>query len=149
MKYFTHMRAGVSGATLLIVLVMLVVLTLFGISMIRLSSTNLRIVGNMQARALVEASAQRAIDQTISSIASFNSPSASVTVTQPAGMTVTVAPRVCLGAETAYGYSAAVALSPEDTVWEVTATVSDSITGANTVYRQGVKIRMLAGNCPS
>jgi hypothetical protein len=35
-----------------------------------------------------------------------------------------------------------------DNVWEVVATVTDSLTGAKAVYHQGVKIRMLSGNCP-
>lgn len=55
------------GATLFIALIMLVVLTLFAVTAINLSNTNLRIAGNMQARAEVEAAAQQAIEQVISS----------------------------------------------------------------------------------
>lgn len=55
------------GATLFIALIMLVVLTLFAVTAINLSNTNLRIAGNMQAKAEVEAAAQQAIEQVVSS----------------------------------------------------------------------------------
>lgn len=55
------------GATLFIALIMLVVLTLFAVTAINLSNTNLRIAGNMQARAEAEAAAQQAIEQVLSS----------------------------------------------------------------------------------
>lgn len=55
------------GATLIIGLVMLVVLTLLVISAIRSSNTNLRIVGNMQMQEEVFTAAQQATEQVISS----------------------------------------------------------------------------------
>ena len=55
------------GATLIIGLVMLVVLTLLVISAIRSSNTNLRIVGNMQMQEEVSNAAQQATEQVISS----------------------------------------------------------------------------------
>lgn len=54
------------GATLLVALVMLVVLTLLVLSAIRSSGTNLRIAGNMQMQGEVTAAAQQAIEQVIS-----------------------------------------------------------------------------------
>ncbi len=60
------------GATLLVVLVMLVMITLFVLSMIRLSNTNLRVVGNMQSQRALESGAQQAIEEKIGSIAFFN-----------------------------------------------------------------------------
>lgn len=65
---------GQRGATLLISLIMLVVLTLFAISAINLSTTNLSIVGNMQARMEVEAAGKQAIEQVLSSAANFLTP---------------------------------------------------------------------------
>jgi Tfp pilus assembly protein PilX len=62
------------GATLLISLVMLVLLTLFAISAINLSSTNLSIVGNMQARMEAQAAGMQAIEQVMSSAANFLTP---------------------------------------------------------------------------
>jgi type II secretory pathway pseudopilin PulG len=54
------------GATLIVALIMLVVLTLLSISAIRSSSTNLRIAGNMQMVGEATAAAQQAIETIIS-----------------------------------------------------------------------------------
>jgi Tfp pilus assembly protein PilX len=54
------------GATLIVALIMLVVLTLLSISAIRSSSINLRIAGNMQMVGEATASAQQAIETIIS-----------------------------------------------------------------------------------
>jgi Tfp pilus assembly protein PilX len=139
------------GATLLVVLIMLVVLTLFAVQAINLSTINARVVGNMQQRVVAESVAQTAIETTLNSINNFGytGRSASVSVTAPTGLTVTVGNRVCINAQAASGYSAAVALVPEDTFWDVPVSVTDSITGSATTMHQGVKIRMLAGNCPA
>ena len=137
------------GATLLISLIMLVLLTLFVVSAINISNTNMKIVGNVASRKSAENTAQLAIEQVLNSMTAFSSPSAAVTVTAPTGMTATVGNRVCLRADAASGYSAAVALAPEDTYRDVPVTVTDSIAGTKTVMHQGVKIRMLAGKCPS
>jgi hypothetical protein len=55
-------RGKQSGMVLIVTLAMLVVLTLFVISMIRLGNTNAAIVGNMQAQKGVEGEAQQAIE---------------------------------------------------------------------------------------
>lgn len=55
-----------NGATLFIALIMLVVLTLFAVTAINLSNTNLRIAGNMQAKSEAEAAAQQVIEQVLS-----------------------------------------------------------------------------------
>lgn len=54
------------GATLIVALIMLVVLTLLSISAIRSSSINLRIAGNMQMVGEATAAAQQAIETIIS-----------------------------------------------------------------------------------
>lgn len=54
------------GATLVVGLVMLVVLTLLVVSAIRSSNINMRISGNMQAQEETSAAAQQAIEQVIS-----------------------------------------------------------------------------------
>ncbi len=64
-KNSLHHREG--GATLVVVLVFLVLLALLAINAFLGSTTNLRIVGNMQARSEGEAAAQVAIEQAISS----------------------------------------------------------------------------------
>src|SRR5262245_8894709 len=54
------------GTTLVIALIMLVLLTLFAVSSFNTAKTNLRVVGNMQARAEALNTAQDAIEKTIS-----------------------------------------------------------------------------------
>src|SRR2546426_10145880 len=76
------------GATLLVVLVMLVVITLLGIASIRISGSNLLVVGNMQSRKFVENYGLQAIEQVLNSIAPFNAPTSAVGVAAPAGPTV-------------------------------------------------------------
>ena len=56
-----------SGATLLVTLIMLIMLTLFAVSAMNTSTTNLQVVGNMQARSEALESARSAVEQTISS----------------------------------------------------------------------------------
>lgn len=68
------------GATLLVALVMLVVLTLLVLSAIRSSNTNLRIAGNMQMTGEAAAAAQQAIEQIISSNFTANPASSVMTV---------------------------------------------------------------------
>jgi len=55
------------GATLLVALIMLVLLTLFAISAFNTGTSNLRVVGNMQARSEALNVAQQAIETVISS----------------------------------------------------------------------------------
>jgi len=155
------------GMSLLIVLIMLVVLTLFALSAINLSTGNLKVVGNMQARQVNEALGLQAIEAVINSVNAFTTPASAVTIVPgngtvsststtstettintSTGYTVKVDTRTCLYAAAATGYSAIVAVAPEDTHWDFGVTVTDNATGAKSVMHQGVKIRMLAGNCP-
>lgn len=55
-----------TGATLLVALVMLVVLTLFAITAINFTNVNTKIVGNQQFKKEAETAAQQAIEQIIS-----------------------------------------------------------------------------------
>jgi hypothetical protein len=59
-------RVSQHGAVLLVSLILLVLLTIFVLSAILMSNTNLRIVGNTQARTEAMAAAQQAIEQVIS-----------------------------------------------------------------------------------
>lgn len=141
------------GATLLVSLIMLVVLTLFAVAGFNLSSVNLKIAGNFQQQKAMEAAAQEAIEQVLSSSASFGGAKQdisvfpyTVTVTGPAGGTT--GPK-CNYAVTAKGYTKKLGeLTPEDTDWELRASVTDAISGARAVIVQGVRMRLLSGNCP-
>ena len=143
-----HAARREAGATLVVVLVMLAVLTLFAVAVINLSSLNAKAVGNMQQRKNADIVAQGAIEQVLSTSANFYTPTGAITIPAPSGMTIAVSNRVCLGATPATGYSLAQQLVPEDDYWDFQVTVTDNVTGANTVVHQGAKIRMLANNCP-
>nr|WP_305793002.1 hypothetical protein [Sedimenticola hydrogenitrophicus] len=127
-------------------LVMLTVLTLLAVTAINDTTIDLKIVGNMQAQMRVEEAVQQGIEEMISSSASFETP-ASDTDTY-SGQSVTVAQPVCLGEKPAPGFSALWSIAPQKTEWEVSATATDSVTGARTTLHQGVRLLMVAGSCP-
>lgn len=135
------------GATLIVSLIMLVVLTLFAVSAINLSNTNLKIVGNMQAQKMMEMAAQDAVEQMLSS-PTFYGLTAVAQNFSVSGFNVAVAAPLCLFSVPATGYSATSGISPEDNDWELVASVTDNLTGAAMALHQGVRVRMLAGNCP-
>jgi len=161
------------GMVLIVTLAMLVVLTLFVITMIRLGNTNAAIVGNMQAQKGVEAEAQQAIEMAVNKYSFFDdaiqetntwaaSTTAYVTYTTvytnytPAGATAQPATQSdtiqvyrpqCLFFEPTTGYSALSGIAPQDTYWDIGVTASDSRTGASSEIHQGLQMRLPAGNC--
>lgn len=135
------------GASLIVSLIMLVVMTLFAITAINLSGLNLKIVGNMQAQKAMEMAAQDAIERMLSSPSYYSLTPAAQSFTI-SGMNVSVAAPTCLRSTPATGYSATSGISPEDNDWEFVVTVSDGFTGGTMTVHQGVRTRMLAGNCP-
>jgi Tfp pilus assembly protein PilX len=150
-----------SGATLLVSLIMLVVLTLFAVTMFNLSSVNLKIVGNFQQQRLTEAAVQQAIEQVMSTVTFFNATPAAICM--PSGNAPSGTPLACASSAdvlidkpkcnyttAAKGYTKKVGeLTPEDTNWDVRASFTDPVTKASVAIVQGVAVRMLAGNCPS
>lgn len=140
---------GQRGATLIIALILLVVLTLFGISAISTGVVNLRIARNTQVTTEAQNAAQRVIDTQISSLATFTTPTASTANVDATGAgttySVAFAQPDCLYIRAAPGYSYALAgIAPKDTTWRVVATASDSTggTGAGVRVTQGVKVRL-------
>lgn len=84
------------GTTLVITLIMLVLLTLFAVSAVTLSSSTASIVGNMQAKKTTHAIAQRVVDQVISEGLFGDKRAVPVTPSwTPAGMTIEVTARYC------------------------------------------------------
>ena len=134
------------GAVLFVTLIMLVMLTLFVVSSVNMSSADLRIVGNRQSKMAMSYSAQQAIEQVISSSAGFESP-APQTITVN-GIPVSVTAPACLGASPAIGYSAVSSITLYDVNWSLTATATDPITGASVTVTQGVRSRLPANYCP-
>jgi len=146
MKYLTLYHRQ-TGATLIVALIMLVLMSILAVSAINISTINLKIVGNMQAQKAIDAAAQDAIEQVISNYSAFVSPAATVIPTTLGNVQVSQA--VCVSSNVAKGYTVVVSgVIPQDNIWEVSASITDPVTGANTVLHQGVAIRMPAGNCP-
>jgi len=150
------------GATLLVTLIMLVVLTMFAVTGFNLSSVNLKIVGNFQQQKANESVVQQAIEQLMSTVTAFNpTPAASDICVNGTGSTaaacsasggyfVHIDKPACNYTTTAKGYTKKVGeLTPEDTNWEVRASYTDSLTKASSALVQGIAVRMLAGNCPA
>jgi len=144
-------RKRQTGATLIVSLMMLVILTLFAMSAINSSSVNLQIIGNMQILKKVEDAAQNAIEQAISSISTINAaianPNAAASSVTENGVNVSVSTPQCTGSAPATDYSALSKIVPEDSVWELSAAASDPNSGAAVVIHQGVKVRLTAGSC--
>lgn len=159
--------SGQRGMTLIISMVMLVILTLFVVSGIRIANINLRITANYQWQKEMEALTDSAIEQLVSASTSFDNaaiqagtavdqiicangvvgaPGSCATGNAQIGTMIT--PR-CMSSKVATGYSKKIdALSPDDNEWLIKATATDSVSGAKVTVYRGVTVRMLANNCP-
>jgi Tfp pilus assembly protein PilX len=143
-----NLRLHQTGATLITALFFLMIMTLFAVSSINMSTVNFRIIANMQAQKQMDAAVQDAIEQTMSTMNQFSLTPAASTVSTSMGVVDVSAPD-CIDSQVATGYSAVVEnIIPEDNTWEFSATLTDAVTGAVSTIHQGVEIRMLAGNCP-
>jgi type II secretory pathway component PulK len=145
------------GITLVVSLVLLVVLTLLVMSMLATSNTNLRVVGNMQAQRQVEAIAQKVIEDRITSYNYFRDAInnrgdwaagvTSISFVENAYRVTLLRPQ-CTYSTPEEGTSALNALVPEQTTWNVRAIVTDPLTDGRADVTQGVRMRLLANNCP-
>lgn len=136
------------GSVLFISLILLVAMTMIAVASARVSTTQLRLVGNVQSAQMVESVAQLGIEEVVGRIDAFSDPTQTVALSSlPAGISVTVSDRRCLNSVPASGFSAVMSMAPEDTLWEVDVQATDSFTGANATVTQGVRVRMLAGSC--
>lgn len=135
------------GISLLVTLVMLVVMTLLVVSAIRAGNANLKTTANLQVRQEAIHAAQSAIEQTLSNMSNFSTPTArTINVSVDGGSTVyqvNVAAPTCLFSVPVGGYSIEFAASaPNDTFWDLRATTTDPATGAKATVHQGAKIRV-------
>jgi len=156
------------GVTLLVTLVMLVVLTLFAVSAMRLSNVNLKITGNFQWQKEMEMLTDSAIEQIVSSASNFEDSTvqagtaiaydicADGTVTASTGCSLlnakigTVSAPRCTASAPAKGYTIKVGeLTPDDNDWVLKAEATDSVTGAKITISRGITVRMLSGSCPT
>lgn len=149
------LRAQQRGVVLFIGLIMLIVMTLLAVSGIRMSTTNLKVVGNMQAHAEAINAAQQAIDNIMASVNNFYTPTAAnfnvdINNDGVADYTVTVPAPNCLRMAAVEGYSAEFApFAPKETYWNVQATATDTRTGVSVTVSQGVRVRLSSSaGCP-
>lgn len=163
------MKKTQSGATLIVSMIMLIILTLLVVSAIRSSTTNLRIAGNMQVQGEISAAAQQAVEQVIDG--DFTSVTAAQDITVTMGnvdYTVNVTKPTCSNTEPValdelkqtdaadqlcFNSNSPLPVIGSDgkqisppsacnkQVWEVQANVTDPNTGAKTSVVQGVAKR--------
>ncbi len=140
------------GATLVIALIFLVLVTLFAVSGVNTGVNNLRTANNQQMIVEAEFAAQQQVESVLNSVGPFENAAttpASTAVDVDANgdgyndFKVTTYRPKCLSIVPAPGYSYEFASSaPKDTVWEVISDAKDAVFGASISLRQGVKIRM-------
>lgn len=154
------------GAVLIVGLVLLVVITLMVASAFTLSVSNLQSVGNMQFRNEAIAAANKAIEQKIGSLCPSGCTTAPTSDEIQVDLnndgttdyTVTIATPTCISRSavisttaTGGGSSASLGLSSTtyyfNTVWDIDATVSDSVSGASVHVRQGARMLLTQTQC--
>lgn len=151
------------GLTLFVAMIILVMITLLVVSAFRVSNTNLKIVSSMQGRQEAVASATAAIEQVISSgffaenpaivaatpievdINGDATPDFTVTMALPRCLrtapVVMATPPTKLQIDCAGSSRYPGALTPtwcSNTIWDLSATTDDRLTGAKTTVQQGV-----------
>lgn len=146
------LRARQRGATLIIGLIMIVLITLIVVNAFSLSSTNIKSVGNMQVREEAVAAANQAIEKVISApfTNALGTQTFQVDINKDTvnDYTVSVATPVCIKAKAATeGSPSDVELgaamssgSTWNTDWDIDATVVDPASGAKVNVRQGVRV---------
>jgi Tfp pilus assembly protein PilX len=149
-------RRAERGATLVVGLIMLTLITVMVTSAFTLSTTNLQSVGNMQFRDEAVAAANKAIEQVLSSPftsapaaqsinvdinnddttdyeVAFDAPScvsdSELVVSGALGSSVTLPDSFKSGNSTFY-----------QTIWDLSAQVTDPVSGASVHVRQGVRV---------
>ncbi len=148
-------RSRERGAVLFIGLIMLIVMTLLAVSGIRMSTSNLKVVGNMQVQTEAITAAQQGIDNVMASADNFYTPAAGnylvdVNNDGKADYSVAVLAPSCLRMIPVEGYSAEFApFAPKDTYWNIQSTATDASTGVSVTVNQGVRVRLSsAATCP-
>ncbi|MDV7210384.1 hypothetical protein [Azotobacter beijerinckii] len=143
-----------TGATLVVGLIMLLLLTLMISSTFVLSITNLKAVGNMQSRGEALDAANIAIERLIDSPFT-DAPAAEwinvdinndlvadyiVFIAIPVCAQAVEVPAVVTGYESGVRSGVVTPASQWNTVWDINAEVADSVSGALVTVRSGVRI---------
>ncbi len=153
MRTAKTLRQRQHGATLVITLLMLVVITLLAIAAVNSSTVNLRIVDNMRTVQEHEAATLRGLAEILSNSQHFLDPQAR-NVDVGGGNTVHAEAPVCIFSQSAQDYSACPegedCTIPEDTIWLIRVCLSDDNAcdaSQHVTMSQGVRIRLTAGSC--
>jgi hypothetical protein len=157
-------RGRQRGATLLMGIIFLTLLMLSVTVAFRMSSNNLKAVGNMQSQADADAAAESAIERVLSTDVLFRFPAATNVPEDAYGVAVSIAQPACMRSVEVDASTSADAtpniylqnITPTsasgymETHWDVAATASGAATGAKVEMHQGVKIIMPAepNPCP-
>lgn len=144
------------GATLIVGLIMLAVITLLVSSAFNLSTTNLKAVGNMQRKAEAVAAANKAIEQVISSpftdVPTNDQINVDINNDGTNDYTVAIAVPTCVtaarvsqspspGTASSLSLGLPAAATFYNTVWDLDATVTDNSGSSAAVrVRQGVRV---------
>jgi Tfp pilus assembly protein PilX len=154
------------GATLIIGLILLALLTLIVINSFKLASSNLRATGNLQFRDEALAAAGNAIEQAIAATTNWASAPPALTFQVDIDRdgtddyTVALAAPLCVRAQKAFAVAQSdIDLQPSivggtswDTEWDFDATVTSTATGAAVRVHQGMRVLLSAqdktASCP-
>ena len=156
---FARKKMKESGATLVVSLIMLVLVTFIVVNAFNLSSSNLKAVGNEQLRSEATAAANRYIEELISTPAVFTGSASggyekvinlNGDDTNPNNYTVRVAEPVCIRAYLASSSApsdvelgAGVnAVSTWDVEFEFAGSVTDGASGTSVEIREGIRVRL-------
>jgi type II secretory pathway pseudopilin PulG len=150
---FAPTRCRERGATLVVALIMLTLITLLVVNAFTLSSSNLKSVGNMQSRDEAIAAANQAIELVVSS--SFTDAPVAQEVNVDINKdgttdyTVQIAVPTCVKAteipnpdKCEESLKALCAANDWHTDWDLQATVSDPASGASVVIHQGARVKL-------
>lgn len=145
-------RSAQRGATLVVALIMLALITLLVVNAFTLSSSNLKAVGNMQVRDEAVAAANKAVEQVIST--NFTNPLSAHSVQVDINNDGTQDYAVAIATPTCVRATIFTPSLPSDvelgssmssggtwyTDWDLIATVTDAVTGGSVKVRQGVTV---------
>jgi len=149
-----HPHPKQSGATLVIALILLVVLTLLVLSGVVTSSLGFRVAANMQQEREAAAAAQAAIDARLGNANDFKPARTTDYPEETIGAykVIVKAPK-CLGIDTReeVGKKTQVGVEPIPRyLWEYSATARNANTGVEVTVVQGVRVQMNIGSpCPN
>lgn len=170
-----HLSSSERGATLVVALVMLMLITVLVSSSFSLSTVNLKAVGNTQTRHEALAAANAVLNQVVHTPFTQNPNAAAEDITYDVNQddvpdyTVNVAIPECIRATLAVAAdissqtitssmsqvevanaagsgSGALMGSTWNTVWMLRATVNDAVTGAQTMVNSSVRVQMSAAD---